>query len=324
LTETIRPQVEKARRVDITVVLPVYNELDSIEKVHAELVGVLKDLKAAWEVIFIDDGSTDGSREAIRRVCGGGTRAIILGRNFGQTAALAAGIDAARGSIIVTMDADGQNDPADIPRMVALLGEGYEVVSGWRLMRKDSWLLRKLPSQLANTIARRVTGVPLHDFGCTLKAYDRKVFEHVRLYGEMHRFIPALASWMGAEVTEVKVNHRPRTTGHSKYGLNRILRVILDLITVKFLLSWATRPIQVFGKMGIACFLASLISGVYVVYDKIAGRHDMTGNPLLLATVLLVVVGVQFISLGLLGEIQIRTYHESQNKPTYYIKETIG
>jgi glycosyltransferase involved in cell wall biosynthesis len=324
LTETVRPQVEKARRVDISVVLPVYNEIDCIEKVHDELVSVLRDMKAVWEIIFVDDGSTDGSREAIRQVCGGGTRAVILGRNFGQTAALSAGIDAARGSIIVTMDADGQNDPADIPRMVALLGEGYEVVSGWRLMRKDNWLVRRLPSQLANAMARYVTGVPLHDFGCTLKAYDRKIFEHVRLYGEMHRFIPALASWMGAEVTEVKVNHRPRTTGRSKYGLNRILRVILDLITVKFLLSWAARPIQVFGKMGIACFLGALIAGAYVAYDKIVSHHDMTGNPMLLATVLLMVVGVQFISLGLLGEIKIRTYHESQNKPTYYIRETIG
>jgi len=323
LTELTKRNVKKPRWPDISVILPVHNEADSLGEVHAELKSVLENLNATWEIIFVDDGSTDNTREVLRSVCGGGTRAVVLGRNFGQTAALSAGIDQARGNIIITMDADGQNDPSEIPRMLLLLGEGYEVVSGWRHQRKDPLLRRRLPSAVANRLIRMVTGVPLHDFGCTLKGYDRAVFEQVRLYGEMHRFIPALASWMGAEVAEIKVNHRPRFHGKSKYGISRAVRVALDLITVKFLLSYATRPIQVFGKVGLACFLAGLLSGVWVLYDKFAFGHDMTGNPLLLATVLLFVVGTQFISLGLLGEISIRTYHESQDKPIYHIKETI-
>lgn len=324
MTETLKPQVRKARWVDVSVVLPVHNEAAGLRNVHEELRGVLENINASWEIILVDDGSTDNTRKVLRDICSGGTRALILGRNFGQTAALAAGVDAATGNIIITMDADGQNDPAEIPRMIALLGEGYEVVSGWRFARRDSWLTRKLPSRAANRLIRVVTGVNLHDFGCTLKAYDRKVFENVRLYGEMHRFIPALASWMGAEVTEIKVNHRPRLHGESKYGLGRIVRVLLDLVTVKFLLSYATRPIQIFGKMGLVCFMAGLLSGAWVIYDKLARGHDMTGNPFLFLTVLLAVVGTQFVSLGLLGEISIRTYHESQDKPTYYVKETLG
>ncbi len=315
---------QKARFVDISVILPVHNEKDSLLDVHRELKNILTGMNASWEIIFVDDGSTDGSREILRPLCTEGTRALILGRNFGQTAALAAGLDASRGSIIVTMDADGQNDPADIPRMVSFLGEGYQVVSGWRYNRKDTFLTRRLPSRVANALVAMVTGVRLHDFGCTLKAYDREVLDAVRLYGEMHRFIPALASWVGAEVGEVKVNHRARKHGKSKYGLSRVVRVLLDLITVKFLLSYATRPIQVFGKMGLVCILGGLFSGAYVAYGKAAHGADMTGNPLLLLTVLLFVVGTQFISLGLLGEISIRTYHESQNKPVYYVKETLG
>jgi glycosyltransferase involved in cell wall biosynthesis len=322
VTNLTRSEVAKARWVDISVILPVHNEAESLPAVHAELKSVLENLNATWEIILIDDGSTDKTREAARALSGGGTRTLVLGRNFGQTAALAAGVDAATGSVIITMDADGQNDPTEIPRMLALLEEGYEVVSGWRYARKDPWLTKRLPSKIANWLIRVVTGIRLHDFGCTLKAYDRRVFENVRLYGEMHRFIPALASWMGAEVAEIKVNHRPRRHGRSKYGLERAVRVALDLLTVKFLLSYATRPIQVFGKMGLACFLGALLSLACVVYDKVANAHDMTGNPLLLLTVMLLVVGTQFISLGLLGEISIRTYHESQKKPIYYVKET--
>lgn len=324
MTEVIQPRVARAGGVDVSVVLPVHNEAANLEEVHAELKGVLLGIHATWEIILIDDGSTDNTREVARTLSGDGTRTIVLGRNFGQTAALAAGVDAATGNVIITMDADGQNDPGEIPRMLALLGEGYEVVSGWRYRRKDRWLTRRLPSKIANWIIRVVTGVKLHDFGCTLKAYDHKVFDNIRLYGEMHRFIPALASWMGAEVGEIKVNHRPRLSGASKYGLSRTVRVALDLVTVKFLLSYATRPIQVFGKMGLLSFLAGVFSGVWVVYDKIVYAHDMTGNPFLFLTVLLWVVGVQFISLGLLGEIAIRTYYESQQKPVYYVKETFG
>lgn len=324
MTELVQPRVARARGLDVSVVLPVHNEAASLEEVHAELEGVLLGITATWEIILVDDGSTDNTREVARALSGGGTRTIVLGRNFGQTAALAAGVDAATGKVVITMDADGQNDPSEIPRMLALLGEGYEVVSGWRYRRKDCWLTRRLPSKVANWIIRIVTGVKLHDFGCTLKAYDHKVFDNIRLYGEMHRFIPALASWMGAEVGEIKVNHRPRLSGASKYGLSRTVRVALDLITVKFLLSYATRPIQVFGKMGLLSFLAGVFSGVWVVYEKIAYSHDMTGNPFLFLTVLLWVVGVQFVSLGLLGEIAIRTYYESQQKPVYYIKETFG
>lgn len=322
MTNAVKSEVAKARWVDVSVILPVHNEAESLPAVHAELKSVLEGLNATWEIIIVDDGSTDNTRETARSLSTAGTRTLVLGRNFGQTAALAAGIDAATGSVIITMDADGQNDPAEIPRMLALLEEGYQVVSGWRYARKDPWLTRRLPSRVANWLVRTVTGVRLHDFGCTLKAYDRKVFDNVKLYGEMHRFIPALASWMGAEVTEVKVNHRPRRHGKSKYGLERTLRVTLDLLTVKFLLAYATRPIQVFGKMGLACFLGAALSGAYVIYDKVSRGHDMTGNPLLLLTVVLLVVGTQFISLGLLGEMTIRTYHESQNKPVYYVKET--
>jgi len=324
VTELAKPQVEKGRHVDISVVLPVHNEAGALERLHQELRGVLREMKASWEIIFVDDGSTDGSSNVLRTLCGNGTRAVLLGRNFGQTAALAAGIDNARGSIIVTMDADGQNDPADIPRMVALLGEGYGVVSGWRIRRKDPLVTRRFPSWAANKVISLVTGVKLHDYGCALKAYDRKVFEHLRLYGEMHRFIPALASWTGAEVAEVKVNHRPRAAGRSNYGLSRVVRVVLDLVTVKFLLSYATRPIQMFGRLGFWCFAGTALSLLYVIYDKLAHRHDMTGNPLFFLSVLLMVVGTQFITLGLLGEITIRTYHESQGKPIYIVKETIG
>ena len=321
MTNLAQPEVAKARWVDISVVLPIHNEVGSLEGVHAELKDVLETMNATWEIILVDDGSTDGTREVARALSSGGTRTLVLGRNFGQTAALAAGLDCASGSIILTMDADGQNDPGEIPRMVALLGEGYEVVSGWRYNRHDTWLTRRLPSKIANRLIAAVTGVKLHDFGCTLKAYDRRVFDNVQLYGEMHRFIPALASWMGAEVAEVKVNHRPRLQGSSKYGLARVVRVALDLVTVKFLLSYATRPIQVFGKLGLLSFLAGMLSGLWVFYDKFARGHNMTGNPFLLLAVLMFVVGVQFISLGLLGEISIRTYHESQKKPVYYVKE---
>jgi len=322
MTELARPEVSRARWVDLSVILPVHNEARALGEVHAELKKVLESMEATWEIILVDDGSTDETREVARSLSGGGTRTLVLGRNFGQTAALAAGLDAATGNIVVTMDADGQNDPSEIPRMTALLGEGYDVVSGWRFHRKDPLLSRRLPSKVANRLIGAVTGVRLHDFGCSLKAYDRKVFDNVRLYGEMHRFIPALASWMGAEVAEIKVNHRPRLHGKSKYGLARVVRVLLDLITVKFLLSYATRPIQVFGKLGLASFLVGVFSGAWVIYDKIARGHDMTGNPFLLLTVLMWVVGVQFISLGLLGEISIRTYHESQQKPVYYVKES--
>lgn len=309
--------------MDLSIVIPLFNEEDNVEKLYRELVESLDSLDMEFEMIFIDDGSTDSSYERLCRLQDQDDRLVLIRfrRNFGQTAALSAGFDHARGHVIVTMDADLQNDPKDIPKLLAKMDEGYDLVSGWRFDRQDPFWSRRVPSMIANRIISLSTGVRLHDYGCTLKAFKKEITENIRLYGEMHRFIPAIASGMGARITEVKVNHRERRFGQSKYGISRTVRVVLDLITVKFLLSFATRPIQVFGLLGLACgtigFLIALVLTIQRQFFGVA----MGNRPMLLLGILLMFMGLQFVSLGLIAEMQSRTYHESQDKPVYYIRE---
>jgi glycosyltransferase involved in cell wall biosynthesis len=307
---------------DLSVVIPLLNEQDNLPPLHEQITRAL-DGRFDYEVIYIDDGSTDRSFELL---CGfqeqdARLRILRFRKNFGQTAAMSAGFHHARGRVIMPMDADLQNDPADIPMLMEKLDEGYDVVSGWRKQRHDNAVTRLLPSRMANWLISRITGVALHDYGCTLKAYRREVLEATQLYGEMHRFIPAIASWAGATITEVVVNHRPRTAGEAKYGLGRTFKVVLDLITVKFLGSFSTKPIYVFGGLGGLCILGSLLSGTLVLYMKLALNYSMNRNPLLYLTALLITTAVQFILMGLLAEMQVRTYFESQNRPTYVIRE---
>jgi glycosyltransferase involved in cell wall biosynthesis len=311
---------------DVSVVVPLLNEQDNIVALYRQIIDSLTG-RFVFEMIFIDDGSTDKSFSILSELHKGDDRirVIRLRRNFGQTAALSAGFAHARGRIIVAMDADLQNDPADIPAMITKLNEGNDVVSGWRKKRHDAVFTRLLPSKMANWLISRITGVRLHDFGCTLKAYRREVLAETRLYGEMHRFIPVLASWSGATIVEMVVNHRPRTAGAAKYGLGRIWRVLLDLITVKFLGSFSTKPIYIFGGLGGITFAVSLLSGLVVLYQKfISPSHlSMNRNPLLVLTALLVTTTIQFVLMGLIAELLVRTYHESQGRPTYVIREVL-
>jgi len=308
----------------VSVAVPVLNEQDNIKPLHQQITQALAD-KYDYEIIFVDDGSTDNSFTVLTELqtADAKVRVIRFRKNFGQTAALSAAFDHARGEIIVAIDADLQNDPADIPEMVAKLGEGFDVVSGWRKKRHDKAITRLLPSMIANRLIAGITGVKLHDFGCTLKAYRREVLAETKLYGEMHRFIPALASWCGARITEMVVNHRPRTAGAAKYGLGRTFKVMLDLITVKFLGSFSTKPIYIFGGLGGLCALGAVVSGLIVLYMKLAQGFSMNRNPLLYLSALLITTSVQFILMGLLAELLVRTYHESQNRPTYVIRETL-
>ncbi|MBT3268037.1 glycosyltransferase family 2 protein [Candidatus Poribacteria bacterium] len=315
--------------MDLSIVVPVYEERDNLRPLHAEITAALDVLPYASEIVYVDDGSRDGSVDVLREIGerDARTRVVRFRRNFGQTAAMSAGFDYARGAVIITMDADLQNDPADIGMLMTKLAEGYDIVSGWRKNRQDGFVLRKLPSRLANRLICRITGVRLHDFGCTLKAYRREVVENIRLYGEMHRFIPALAHWIGADTTEMVVNHRARVWGRSKYGISRTIRVVLDLVTIAFLMNFATRPIQVFGRIGLASGFAGtvicgwLTIGKFVVPDSYSLLERM---PMLLLGVLLIFVGVQFITMGLLGELMTRTYHEAQGKPIYVVREVIS
>ena len=278
------------------------------------------------EIVFVDDGSRDTTLAKLEVIQAGDdhVRVVSLRRNFGQTAAMTAGFDHARGGVIITMDGDLQNDPHDIPQLVGKLNEGYDVVTGWRYDRQDPFLSRKLPSQLANRLISRVTGVGLHDYGCTLKAFRREVIDNINLYGEMHRFIPAIASGMGISFTEVKVNHRARRFGTSKYGISRTIRVVLDLITVKFMLSYATRPLHVFGTVGVVSSLLGAIFGLILTVQRQLFGIGLANRPLLLLAVLLIFMGIQFITIGLLAELVVRTYHESQKKPIYYVRKVLG
>ncbi len=309
----------------LSIVIPVYDEAESLGPLFAELGPALTALDRPAEVVAVDDGSTDGSFERLVALAHGDPRIRIvrLARNYGQTAALAAGIEHARAPVIVSLDADLQNDPADIPRLLAVLDGGVDVVNGWRSPRRDPWLTRRLPSQIANRLISLVTGTRLHDYGCTLRAMRAPVAKELRLYGELHRFIPALAADLGARVAEVKVNHRPRTLGTSKYGLSRTLRVLLDLLTVKFLSGFSTRPIQLFGLFGLICAAAGLGLTAYLGFERIVLGVRLANRPLVLLAILMAVVGVQFVSLGLLGEMLVRTYHESQAKPIYRVREVV-
>ena len=306
----------------LSVVIPLLNEEENIPLLYEELNEVLPDLNCEYEILFVDDGSKDKSLSLLREIQEKDSHVVVVSfrKNFGQTAAMAAGFDYAEGDIIITMDADLQNDPHDIPNLLKEIEAGNDVVTGWRFDRKDAFLNRRLPSIIANKIISKTTGVNLHDYGCTLKAFRKEVIKNVKLYGEMHRFIPAIASGMGIDFTEVKVNHRPRRFGTSKYGISRTLRVILDLMTVKFLLSYATRPIQVFGMMGFVSGGIGFLIALVMTFQRQFLGVPLSDRPLLFLAVLLIFIGIQFISLGLIAELQARTYHESQSKPVYYVK----
>lgn len=312
--------------MDISVVLPVLNEEPNLEPLYQEIHASLSKVGLSYEIIFIDDGSTDGSFELLKKLSASNPsiKIIRFRKNFGQTAALAAGFRHAKGEVIITLDADRQNDPADIPKLIEKINEGYDLVSGWRYDRQDKWLSRRLPSILANKLISWATDVKLHDYGCTLKAMRSDVAKHITLYGELHRFIPAVASWMGVRIAEVRVNHRPRTAGQSKYGISRVFRVVLDLVTVKFLLSYSGRPIHFFGIPGLICGFIGFFLALYMTVEKLFFDVALGDRPLLLFAVMLILLGVQFIIFGLLGELQIRTYHETLDKPTYIIRETHG
>ena len=307
----------------VSVVIPVFNERDNLAPLQQALREALAGRQA--ELFFVDDGSTDGSREELERLAGdAGVRVVELRRNFGQTAAIAAGIDHAAGEVIVLIDADLQNDPADIPMMLDKIGEGYDVVSGWRVRRRDTFLTRTLPSRIANGLISRVTGVALHDYGCTLKAYRREVLQGFRLYGEMHRFIPAYAGAVGAKIIEVPVQHYPRRLGKTKYGLNRTIKVLLDLFTVKFLISYANKPIYLFGGAGLMLILPSLaVLGVLLI-RRLVENVSVTRSPLFQTSTMLIILGFQSILMGLIAELLARTYHESQAKPTYSVRRVIN
>jgi len=310
----------------ISIVVPLLNEQDNIGPLYEQITQSLTD-KYNYETIFVDDGSSDNSFNILSGLqkADNKVRVIRFRKNFGQTPALAAGFAHAKGSIIVAIDADLQNDPADIPKMIQKLEEGFDVVSGWRKKRHDNAITRLIPSKIANWLIATITRVKLHDFGCTLKAYRKEVLDETKLYGEMHRFIPALASWNGANICEMVVNHRPRTAGTAKYGLSRTLKVVLDLITVKFLGSFSTKPIYIFGGLGVLSGMASVLCGLVVLYQKfISDTHlSMNRNPLLVMTAMLFTATIQFILMGLLAELLVRTYHESQDRPTYVIKEIL-
>ena len=309
---------------DVSVVVPLLNEQDNIGPLYEQITQTLQD-KYHYEIILIDDGSSDSSFDILADLqkADNRMRAISFRKNFGQTAALSAGFTHAHGKIIIAMDADLQNDPADIPDMIDKLNEGFDVVSGWRKKRHDNAITRLLPSKIANWVISGITGVKLHDYGCTLKVYRREVLEETKLYGEMHRFIPALASWSGAKIAEMPVNHRPRTAGQTKYGIGRTLKVILDLMTVKFLGSFSTKPIYIFGGLGLASAIGAIASGGIVIYQKFSQDFAINRNPLLVLTALLITTTIQFILMGLLAELLVRTYHESQNRPTYVIKQIL-
>jgi glycosyltransferase involved in cell wall biosynthesis len=311
----------------LSVVIPIYNEEENITPLYEELKGVLKTLEHDHEIVFVDDGSKDGSLALLEKIQQQDDKVVVVSfrRNFGQTAAMSAGFAYASGDVIATMDGDMQNDPHDLPIFLAKMEEeGCDLVSGWRHKRQDPFLNRRLPSMIANKIISTVTGVHLHDYGCTLKTFRKEITQGINLYGEMHRFIPAIASGVGSRIAEVRANHRPRLRGVSKYGISRTLRVVLDLMTVKFLLSYGTRPIHVFGMLGMASGGLGFAIALIMTIQRMFFEMPMADRPLLLLAVLLLFMGIQFISIGLLGELQVRTYHESQNKPIYVVRKVLG
>ena len=311
----------------LSIVVPVYNERENLPLLHQALHEALARCRYSWEVVLVDDGSTDGSTEILEQLATEDpehVRVVFLRRNFGQTAAIAAGIDHAQGEVVVLMDADLQNDPQDIPRLLAKLEEGYDVVSGWRRERKDAFLTRTLPSRLANALISWVTGVHLHDYGCTLKAYRREVLQGFRLYGEMHRFIPAYAASVGARITEIPVRHHPRKYGKAKYGLERTLKVVLDLFTVKFLLSYFHKPIYLFGGVGMLLILPSTLMLLFLILRRIVWKVTLFTSPLFQLSLMFIILGFQSVLMGLIAELLVRTYHEAQGKPTYTVRRVLN
>jgi glycosyltransferase involved in cell wall biosynthesis len=309
----------------LSVVIPLYNEEENIQLLHERLRKALDPLAQEYEILFVDDGSTDRSLSLLEKIQADDKRVIVLSlrRNFGQTAAFAAGFDFARGDVVVTMDGDLQNDPTDIPKLLEMIKDN-DLVSGWRKKRKDPFFTRRFPSIIANWLISKVTGVKLHDYGCSLKAYRREVIKNLKLYGEMHRFIPAVASWYGVRVAEVETVHHPRLHGKSKYGISRTIKVVLDLITVKFLQSFSTKPIQFFGPVGVLSGILGFLILLYLTIDKLFFGNPIGSRPLILLGALLIIVGIQLIGMGLLGEMLVRVYHESQRKPIYVMKKILG
>ncbi|MCD4654489.1 glycosyltransferase family 2 protein [bacterium] len=310
--------------MDISIVIPFFNEEESIRNLISAIYSAMDNQPWVYEIIAVDDGSRDSTWRVMSELATEDTRfrPILLRRNFGQTPALAAGLDRARGARIVTMDGDYQNDPLDIPVLMAKMDEGYDMVSGWRKDRQDPFFSKRLPSKLANLLIQKVTLVPVNDLGCSLKIYRREIIKDIQLYGELHRFLPVLAKWAGAKIGEVPVRHHPRRFGESKYGLTRTVRVLLDLITVKFLMNYSTSPLRMFGGTGFFSISIGMLSLLAAIIMKLAGIQNLNRNPLLLVSVGAIIVGIQFILMGLLGEINIRTYYESQSKPIYLIRET--
>ncbi len=313
----------------LSLFLPVYNEEANLRAMHRKILAAMETLGQSFEVIYVDDGSRDQSFAVLRELANGDPRVRVIGlrRNYGQTAAMAAGIDAARGEILIPMDADLQNDPADIARLLEKLDEGYDVVSGWRANRQDAFVTRTLPSRIANGLISKIGGVPLHDYGCSLKAYRRDVLKDVNLYGEMHRFIPIYASWAGARVTEIPVTHHPRIAGQSKYGLSRMIKVIFDLVTIKFMSRYMTKPLYVFGSAGMLAFgfsiFATLFAGVMKFLDW-PHHADFIQTPLPVLAMVMLVLGIQLFLMGLIAEMSVRTYHESQGKPIYTVRTKLN
>jgi glycosyltransferase involved in cell wall biosynthesis len=307
----------------LSIVVPVFNEEKNLPELYEEIKDACKKLGLSYEIIFIDDGSWDSSFPVLHSIQKEDlkVKVIRLRKNFGQTAAIAAGFDYAKGDVIITLDADLQNDPKDFGLLIEKIQEGYDIVSGWRKQRKDRLFSRRIPSAIANWFISRITHIKLHDFGCTLKAFRKEVVKNINLYGELHRFIPAIASNIGVSIAEVGVNHRPRKHGKSKYSVFRFIKVILDLLTVKFLLSYSTRPLQIFGIFGLASGMVGVLIGLYLSYQRLILQVGISGRPLLLLAILLIVIGIQFITLGLLAEIMVRAYHESVDKRIYFVRE---
>jgi len=311
--------------MDLSIVVPVYNEEENIQNLYDELTEVLEPLNLDYEIICAEDGSQDGSFERLRALARQDHRVKVIRfrRNFGQTAGFSAGFAYASGDVVITMDADLQNDPASIPALLDKIHEGYDVVSGWRTNRRDAFLTRRLPSKIANWLISRTTGVRVHDRGCSLRAHRREIVKEIRLYGELHRFVPDIASWIGASMAEIPVNHRPRRFGKSKYGIGRTFRVILDLITIRFLQGYSTRPIHIFGKWGLVLGGLGFLLALWLTGEKLILGRSIGSRPALTLAVLLMVMGVQLVSIGLLGEMIVRTYYEGQDKPIYTVREIV-
>lgn len=310
----------------VSIVIPVFNEAENVAPLHREITAAVKDRAEEYEIIFVDDGSSDASLSELKKLRAGDPRVKIIQfrKNFGQSAAISAGFASCRGEVVIAMDADLQNDPADIPRLVDKVGEGFDIVNGWRKDRHDKWLTRKVPSYFGNKLISWITGTRLHDYGCTLRGFNREVVKNLKLYGEMHRYIPAIASRMGIRSSEIPVNHRARKFGRSKYGLGRTFRVVIDLISLKFLLAYSHRPLQIFGGVGLLMIVTGLGCGSYLTYAKFVLNQGIAGRPLLFFTLLMIFLGFQAISLGLLAEMLSRIYHEGFDKNEYAIRELIG